>query len=238
MNTINLCICDDEAITAKYYGRELKRRFDERHVKTKIRIFTDPEKLLDEIRKGFKWDVYFLDIDMKGINGIELARQIRVKDKTCRIIFLSIHEEMVYDTFQVNAYRFIPKNMFHSRIGECIDSLIEDNDLKNPDLFVIEVGTDIYRYPVGDIVYIRSVDKYLNIHLNQGDSPYVRYQIKAAADALEPFGFIKPHKSYLVNFHYITRIEGNKIYLDDGSEIPISRYRANDVRTKYRMLTL
>lgn len=238
MNTINICICDDEPFIAGYYQRELRARFNDRHILPEIKVFTDPKKLLDAVRKGVNWDVFFLDIDMNGLNGIDLAREIRKKDAGTRIIFLSIHEELVYDTFQVNAYRFIPKSMFHSRINECIDSIIADSEEKDPDFFVVSSGSDIFRYPIRDIIYIHSTDKYLNIHLREGNEPFVRCQIKTAADELEPFGFIQPHKSYLVNYRYIKRIEGSRIYMDDGSEIPMSRYRINDVKTNYRRLTM
>jgi DNA-binding LytR/AlgR family response regulator len=100
MGIMNLCICDDEQITADYYSRELYRLFGERRIQAEIHTFSDPAKLMNELGKGNKWDVYFLDIDMGRTNGIELARSIRKTDGSARIIFLSIHEELVLILFR------------------------------------------------------------------------------------------------------------------------------------------
>ena len=237
---LRIVFCDDELNTVKYYEKYLAELLKQRDISCTVDTFTDSGKLLSLLYTGHKWDVYFLDIDMPMVNGLDLGKKIREVNRDAYLIYLSMHRELVFDTFENKAFRFIPKDEFQSRIGECLDSLLQD--LKQEDhsqMLTLDSGGKLYRYELSSIQYIKSTDKYVEIAFGYGTtSEAIRYKITDLEEQLTAAGFIRVHRSYLVNYQYIRSIKTSRIVMDDGTAIPISRYRAEDIRQTFRTLTM
>lgn len=237
---LRIVFCDDEPNTVKYYENYLADLLKQRGVSYTADSFTDSGKLLSLLYTGYTWDVYFLDIDMPMVNGLNLGKKIREVNPDAYLIYLSIHRELVFDTFENRAFRFLPKDEFHSRIEECVDSLLKD--MKREDqvqMLTLDSGGKLYRYGIDVIQYIKSTDKYVEITLQDGTtSEAIRYKITDLEEQLNAAGFIRVHRSYLVNYKYIRSIRPAQIVMDDGTVIPISRYRAEAIRQTFRALTM
>ena len=121
---LKAAICDDEFVTANYYYEQIEQLFQKSDTDIELDMFTDSGKLLARLYDQERWDIYFLDIDMPLVNGLDLGKKIRELDADCYLVYISIHEECVYDSMKTKPFRFIPKNEFASRIEGCIqDSL-------------------------------------------------------------------------------------------------------------------
>lgn len=237
---LRIVLCDDEYITLNYYYEHLTRLFKNIGVDCTIDLFTDSGKLLSELYQNKRWDVYFLDIDMPLIDGIGLGKKIRSFDSGSYLIYISIHRERVYESFEARPFRFIPKDEFQNKIEACIHDLIEDCTKENEQDYVFfETKTSQYRYKISDILFIQGMDKYITLELaNQGSSESIRYRLSDAEQHLTSNGFIRIHKSYLVNYQYIKSIQPTAVILDDNRKLPISRGRLEEIKTTFRRLTL
>ena len=237
---VNIAICDDEYITAEYYYGQIEQLFKNADVSCQIDLFTDSGKLLAALYGEKRWDVYFLDIDMPLINGLELGKKIREVDPGSYLIYISIHRECVYDSLKAKPFRFIPKDEFQSRIGSCISDLLSDcRSETESDYVTFENRTSIYRYRITDILYVQSIDKYISLFLKEeGRTESIRYKMSDMEKLLLPHGFIRIHKSYLVNYRCIKSIQPTCVILDDKRQLPVSRYRLEEIKTEFRRLTL
>ena len=102
-----------------------------------------------------------------------------------------------------------------------------------------ENRTSMYRYRIDDILYIQSIDKYVTIFLKDDQqSEALRFKMSDMEQKLIPYGFIRIHKSYLVNYRYIKNIQPTCVVLDNKKQLPVSRYRLDDIKIEFRRLTL
>lgn len=237
---LNIALCDDEFATVNYYDEQLSRLLKKLNVACSIDLFTDSGKLLAALYAEKRWDVYFLDIDMPLVNGLNLGKKIRELDNGCYIIYISIHREHVYNSLEVKPFRFIPKDEFASRIEPCIKDLLADCQRESEHNFVVlESHGSLYRYRISEIIYAQSLDKYITLFLTEKQqTESIRYKMSDLEAKLSAHGFIRIHKSYLVNYRYIKSIQPTGILLDDGRTLPASRTRLDEIKTTFRRLTL
>lgn len=237
---MRIILCDDEPVTIQYYREHLSGLFQKLGVECTIDTYTDSGRLLAELYNGSRWDVYFLDIDMPLIGGLELGRKIRELDRSCYLVYISIHRERVYDSLETRPFRFIPKDEFLSRIEPCIRDILADCHMESEsDFVVLENRTVLYRYRISDIIYAQSLDKYICLFLTEDkQTESIRYRLSDLEKQLVPHGFIRIHKSYLVNYRFIKSISSASILLDNGRLLPASRIRLNEIKNTFRRLTL
>lgn len=237
---LKIAICDNEYITVNANYEKISAVLNELGANFNIDMYTDSGKLLSELYNGKKWDIYFLDIDMPIVGGFELGEKIRSLDSTCYLIYVSIHREKVYQSFKTRPFRFLPKDEFNTLIYPCVEDIL--NDMKKETQsqnIVLEICSSIYRYSSDKTMYVQSFDKYIQLFFEDGSkSELMRYKISSLEVQLCELGFIRTHKSYLVNYRFIRKILPEEIVLDNGTSLPISRARADAIKSAYRRLML
>ncbi|QKF83532.1 response regulator transcription factor [Halarcobacter ebronensis] len=116
MNSLTLLYAEDEVETRENYERYLKRYFKEVYVASNG---------LDalQIYKKHKPNILLLDINMPGLNGLELTKQIREQDKTTRIIILTAHLEQDKLLFaaELNLTKYLPKPISRLHLKEALN---------------------------------------------------------------------------------------------------------------------
>ena len=118
---IRIAMCDDETMFLQTYQKKVSELFQEHNVDCKIDTYTDARRFLEDCEKT-SYDLIFLDIDMPGLSGIQLASKFRDKGLDTTLVFVSSHDDFVFETFRYNAYRFVRKNKLISDTQEMISS--------------------------------------------------------------------------------------------------------------------
>lgn len=175
------------------------------------------------LKKGISYDIYFLDIEMEGMNGIELAEEIRRRNTTCELFFVSFHEDYVYDTFGVSASGFIRKKELWNDLCKSL-RLIVKRELKEQSTATIQLknGERLMVKPMR-LLYCRSEEHYVRFCWQDERNEIYRVKLKAVEAALKEYDFLRVHERYLVNREYIQTLRPNKLSMMSGQEIPISR---------------
>lgn len=235
MKEIRAALCDDEKAILSYVGNEIEKKFDNEHISFNLSRYSSPERLAKKIHNGEKYDIYFMDIDMPGINGLALASEIRETDNSAVIIFISAKEEYVFDTFRVNSYRFIRKMNFENDLQEAVTSFLSSHHYSSQsNIITLRAQNELIRFNADEVLYIEAQDKYLNIVMTEKNL-LIRYKMSDIETLLNGYDFIRIHKSYLVNCKYIYIIKGKDVQLDTGIHLPISRYRAGEVSKQFML---
>lgn len=164
---------------------------------------------------------------MPNLNGIELGKQLRKIADNVLIVFVSSHEELVFESFQVTPFRFIRKGHFYQDLEECIPAIITELEKRQTEL-QIDNGKEVYRIAPYKILYIESSDKIQKLFTLQGVME-IRYKLKDLETLLADYGFIRIHKGYLVNARFISRVNKREVILNTGESIPMSKYRVEQV---------
>lgn len=196
---------------------------------SEIKTYTDSASLLSDYNRNC-FDALFLDIDMPVLNGMEIAEKIREIDRSVKIIFVSNNNELAYKGYLYNAFRFVRKSNLKQDLCETVKSLNESFSTQN-DYLVFKTSKGEVVIAVEDIRYFEVKTHFINVVCNDGVIGILG-TLREYEEQIGNNGFIRIHKSYLVNFRYIRSVENNFVYLSCGKELPLSRHRAKEVRMK------
>lgn len=228
---IRVAICDDEKIFLDYYVKIINNIKKLYSYNIEIFKFNSGEELLNFINiNEMKFNIIFLDIIMEKINGVETAKKIRQIDKITEIIFLTNSKDYALEGYEVKAYNYIVKSS--EFMEEKIYESIRDLYSRVNDFIVINNKSVIERIETKEIVYIESNKR--KIIFNTTECKYEMYEkLDNIYADLKQRGFIKVHRSYIVNREFIKKIEAKDIITTTGEIIPISRSKFDEVKLSF-----
>ena len=195
--------------------------------------FTSGEALLAAVKKQTRaYELILLDIEMRGINGIETAKELRRLLPDCYIIFITSHDEFALTGYEVAAFRYLIKPVDPQKLTEAIAAVRAE--LADHVTLHVEDGPVEALLRAKDIYYIEAQDKRVRVVLkNTAFSD--RRGIDEVAQALEGEDFFRVHRSYLINLRYVGRIDKNEVQLVSGETIPLSRLRKKAFKNTFQM---
>lgn len=217
---MRICICDDD----KSMCDNLKEMILQ-HGAHAITVFHSAEELLFECENQFPFDLVFLDIQMKSINGIECAHKIREYDKKIGIVFLSAIKDYVFEGYEVNAIRYLLKPLEVEKCHALLDLILESVTKERQYLVVNKTKVDCEK-----ILFIESFGHYCAVHTDEVIETKVSL---SEMSAKLPVHFVQTHRSYIVNLEHVDSVLKDVCLLDDGSEIPISRNSVKKVNRAF-----
>lgn len=228
---MRIAICDDDTDFAENMRTRVKDGFAVYGEETDISVYQDGAAFcLDDA----EYDAVFLDIDMPQVNGFDIAEQINRKGKAF-IIFVTMHDELVYSSIRFQPFRFIRKSHLEEEFPEVLKELHGAVCKRRAgQKFAFQTREGTVFLDVGSITYIEIYGHWLHVCAEDGREVECYGSLLKLEKELVPFGFIRTHKSYLVNCKYIYAIEKGQCMLDDGTKILLSRHRAEDVKAKFK----
>ncbi len=230
---MRIAVCDDNNAALKVLNKSITNAFSKFTDEFNVMNFSDGTVLLNEHKKE-PFDIVFLDIDMPVISGFDIADNIN-QDSETFIVFLTTHDELVYSSIKFQPFRFIRKAYLQDELTEAVKALIDAYNkrimsikykfqTKNGDVFL----------NLQNIMYIEIYGHWLRIYINSGESLECYGSLTSLEEQLAQFDFVRTHKSYLVNCQYIYSIQPRLVILDDKTEIPLSRYKVENVKHKHK----
>lgn len=223
--TLSLAVCDDEKKEARQILRALEAEsypFD-----FQVELFSDGQALLARTQNK-TYDLVFLDIEMPHINGFSLAETLRSFSEETEIVFVSSHEHLVYQSLGFRPFYFIRKAYLKEEIPQVLRSFWQKTE-RTGRFCEFRTATGTRRVKASRIIYMESLDHALYVHYASGVFS-CRDQIGDREKELKDWGFVRIHRSYLVNSRYILRQERTEIIMKDGKRLPLSAGRKKAVR--------
>ena len=224
---MRIAVCDDDE-TAVSFLRELIESYPKQ--KLSADGYSSGEDLL---RTGNIYDLIFLDIDMKGIDGIETARRIRIHDRKVKIVYVTSYKEYAGKAFSVHAFGYLLKPVKQEKIWKQIEDALLWQEEEVPEVKQVEFTAveGLVRLPVDMIYYFEYQNR--RIYMKTKDTTYeMRGKISDIAGRMEEYGFSVPHKSFVVNLYHVKNIKGYEILMMNGEWIPLSQKQAVQFKEK------
>lgn len=227
---IKIAVVDDEQIMLEKICRIIDEQFIEEKM---IRSFNNSMDFFNDADK-FNFDLVFLDIDMPEMNGFELAENLKLIKPSITIIFISSYENLVFKSFDYNPYRFVRKSQIENDISTAITSF-HNNLKKNNNIYHIVTGNSALNVLITDIIYFESLKHEIYVNLTTGKFKLKRERdneksITSIANILTSKGFIRVHKSFLVNYIHIHSINNDSITLKNGDIIMVNPRNINSIK--------
>lgn len=231
---IKVAVCDDEPLALEAVCARIAKVFADCGVEARPERFTEADKLLAAAEKC-PFDLIFLDISMPSADGIELAKKIRAGSAKTDFIFVSSREEKVFESFCVSPFRFVRKSRFNAELTEAVRAYVRDRAGRDKTVsFCINKNASIVTLHIEDILYIESFKNNQYVHLAQIPEPLcLNETMEELEERFRENDFFRIHKSYLVNFRSVTRLEKDCVLLSTGEELLLSRRKAKEAKEAF-----
>lgn len=250
---LNIAVCDDDRV---FLGRLEELLYDigsSHEITCEIDVFENGEGLVKKIRESVTgsddvweddidrklscyYDMIFLDMQMKEMDGIETARQLRVLDHSAALIYVTAYESYMKAAFEVMPSGYILKPLIRKDVEETflrVLRFITEQDV----YYRFRYNKIEYKIPVCDIYYFMSDNKKVHIIWRGGKLKEYGKLADVRRTVEKSRGiFLQTHQSYLVNYRHIIRAEDEWVELDNGERIPVSRKRKKQADRQIRKL--
>ncbi len=222
---LKVAICEDDRILCE----DTRDRILEIRPDYIVDTYFTGEDLLPA-DKGY--DIVFLDIEMPGRDGMCIAKELRTKNYTGHIIFLTSHTEFMPDAFKVRAFRFLDKPV---KINDLEETLIESEKeiFLDKKLIVTDYGTEEL-INLSDILYIEARRNKTLIYTIADEILETNNTLKYWILELGTRDFFQVHKSYIVSLRHIKAFDVDCVQLH-GSEVsvPVSRRNVSTIKKAF-----
>lgn len=227
---IKIAICDDDKSIGSQIENILIKYTNEHFIKTETEVFFSGEELISHIKNYGNFDLIYLDIEMGEINGIDVGHFIRkeLRDYQTEIVYISGANTYDRKLFDVQPLHFIPKPINPQTVIDDFN-LALDRGKRVINHFTYAKGSIMKKVPIDEILYFESFNREIHIVLEHDEDDFYGTLEDTVAKVSE-FGFVRIHRSYLVNFEKAISVSYDEIEMPNGKVLPISRTKRAEIR--------
>lgn len=217
---LRIAICDDE-IDAR----------DALRIQLEKMMIEDAEEIIYEFSSGTNaasWlrkhpgevDLLFLDVEMKGLNGMETAEEIRTFDDQLTIVFVTGYSDYVFDGYHVGALDYLMKPATEEKLRQLLGRVRAKSAREEAQTYTIKTIDGTWRFHLSDILYFYSDKRKASLVTSRG-----QYSFYARLDNIEAQlspHFVRIHQRYLINPVHVDYLGSESVSIH-GQELPCSR---------------
>jgi len=217
---INIAVCDDERAEIEYLSALVSKWAQAQKVEIRLFEYESAESFLFDYEEK-EIDLLLLDIQMKKMDGVNLARKIRGSDDAMQIIFITGYPDFIGEGYDVSALHYLLKPVKEGKLFEVLDRAITRLQ-KPPRIITFPKTGGSIKIKTDDIIYAEVLSHTVYLYLADGGREEFHMRISDMENLLGG-DFFKCHRSFIVSMKYVRRVTKKAILLDNGKEIPLSR---------------
>lgn len=226
---IHIALIDDNALFIQSAFTVITNYFDSKKRTCSIKKYMNPQELVWDLDENMYFDIYFIDIEMPGMNGFELTQSIRCKYPNPFIIFVTSHLEYSLKGYEYNAFRYILKSQMEEKIPQALTYILNQLDQLTVRQYIIQTSSKLIRLNHNEILYLHVDKKYTYIY-TLSDEYRERISLSNAYNKLNNPDFLYVDKSYIVNLYHVMSLVNHEIHMRNGSVLPVSLPQFRTVR--------
>ena len=198
--------------------------FRKKNREISLRMFSGGEELLSY---NGQIDILFLDIQMKDMDGMETARKLRADKFRGFLVFITVLKEMVFQSFEVQAYDYLVKPVDDKQFEKTMERLYASMQNASEDSLLVQKGYEGRIIREDEIVFCEIIDRKIYLNLASGEVVDYYERIENLETKLNN-RFYRCHRSYLINLKHLKGYKNGTACMDNGKEIPVSRLRSRE----------
>lgn len=225
---MKIAICDDEQIYIDNIAEHLDIFSAENNIDFEKSIFTSSADIL---ASDIRFDIAVLDVEMDNINGIKLGSELRKRNPHIILIYVTAYRKYLDDALNLNAIRFFEKPLDPQRFYRGLHDAVKRIDNTSISFYLKDQELT-ERISAQDIIFVE-IEKRKTKVVTRDKEYRSDHHISFWQDKLTSTIFISPHKSYIINFNYVTAYERNYVILDERYKVNIARNKQADFYRKF-----
>lgn len=237
---MNCIIVDDDNLSRE----ALKRLIAQVDFLTLKEECSNPIEAFNYLKKE-DIDLVFLDVEMPGMTGIELIKNL---EKRPIIILISAKKDYAVEAFELHLADYITKPITLSRFMLAVSraqKLFEENKRSlngyerngNKDYIFVRSNSMLAKIKIDHIIFIQALGDYVTIFTDDNKKHTVHITLKALEEKLPRDKFYRLHRSYLVSLDHIDSIEDNMAYVGK-TQLPIGEQAKKELLKKINLVSL
>ena len=220
MLNVRIAVVENELNVAQNDIVLLERYAKENSLSLETAIFQNGYEFLDTKEE---FDAVLMDIDMPGLNGMEVAEKLREKNKTIDIIFTTNLPQFAVDGYKVQALDFVIKPVTFPNLSFAMEKVVEKKRNIVNGSFFLRIGGFAKRINNEEVLYIEMLNHYIVLHETDMEPLRIRGSLKMIEDLLNPEIFVKINSGIIINISKVSSFENGLVLMEDGSNLPLSR---------------
>lgn len=230
---MRIAVCDDNKDYRESLFNYVKFYFNEKHIPYECEEYNCGEKLL---ASNLKFDIVFLDIEMRAINGIKVTEQLNKKNKSTIIFIVTAYNNYLDDAMDLKVFRFIDKQLITpQRIYLSLDKALAQ--INQGDITVRTIDNDIIKVRKNEVMYIEVTRRETTIVTI--DSCYKSKEtLNYFKEQLISNYFVIPHSSFIVNLNYVKKYKRDEFIMKNDVKIYISQKKQPQIRKLFFAFTM
>lgn len=218
---LSIAVCDDEVIECCNMAKRIKEIMEEIKMPCIIRQFQSGGELLQTLES---FDVVFLDIIMRELDGMKTAQIFRERASDKILIFVSSSKEYVFEAYDVEAFQYLLKPVDDRKLKSVLQKAVLKTESRLQEFIIVSRERQKKKLFLDDIYYFEIKGRMVDAHGPEGIFTYYE-QMGKLENKLQDKGFFRCHKSYLVNLKYVDRYNRQEVILENGEKVVIAKRR-------------
>lgn len=230
---MNIAIIDDDLLVSDLLLGFIEQYNQIHSFDTTVSCFSSGDGFLSSLPAS-TYTMAFMDIFMKGSDGIETAHHLWEQDPQCLVVFLTISQEHIWDAARLHCFDYIDKKtLTRERIFHILSDVRRKFPQLNPHLDFPSGNKQIH-LPVNKISYILSANNYTLFGMDDGQETRYRIQFGVVAErASRVEQFLLCNRGILLNMDYIIQEEKDVYVMKNGQRFPIRRSGQSSIKQIY-----
>lgn len=220
---LQFSIIDDEIDEARKIQAMLMKSIRNQNESAEVSIFQNAQFFLNTFTRG-SYDMIFLDIQMPEMDGMTCAQEIRRRDSSVILIFITSMIQYAVQGYRVEATDYLVKPVEPALLAHSLHRALKH--LNKSQKLTIRSSNGLYSLNADDLLYVEAVNHRVILHTT-GGSIQCTQTLTAIESQLQGSGFFRCHQGFLVNMRQIQHVDGNDLFIADNA-IPISKYRRRE----------
>ncbi len=222
---MRIAVCDD----SKKMREQVRMCINAFDAKYEVTEFEDGGGLL---RSKEKFDLVFLDIEMPNLDGMSAAKRLREQKNDVLIVFLTSHEELVFDAFEVKAFRFLKKPVACKEVHDVLRAL--EKEISHTEKIMITQKGKVWEIPLKNVLYLEAYGDGTYVYDTEGNVYETSEQLKVWESKLQNKYFYRIHKSFFIALEHVRGVENDIVLLGESREpLKIARRNVGEFKKVY-----
>lgn len=214
-----IAICDDNERYARHLAGLTAQWAASAGAGAVVERFPSAEAFLFRYEEARDFDILLLDVEMGGMDGVELAKRVRRQDNNVQIVFITGYTDYIAEGYEVSALHYLTKPVDEDKLFQVLTRAVS-RLARNEPVLTLELPGEVVRLPLGKIRYLEVLHNHVTVHAGQD------YTVKRPLGELEKeldSRFFRVGRSYIVNLTCVRRVARTEVELSAGERIPLPR---------------
>ena len=231
---LHVAICDDDRVLLENLKQEVELWAREEQVACSVELFATADAFLFAWEDKKDTEVLLLDIEMPGMDGMELARKLRRKGERLVIIFVTGNPDFALEGYDLEAVSYLVKPVKRDRLRAALSRAVRQTGGREALLVAVAAG-EVEKVYVSDICLLESSNHETILRLRDGRSIACKETIRQLEQELEEKSdaFFRLHRSYMINLGYVERMTKRDVKMEDGTLVPVARGKSEKLYLTY-----